>query len=60
MEMHLDVIAGHLRNADELLDFTDMKTRAYVSPATSCCPSCGRWTPCGSPSRWRGSAGWFR
>ncbi len=32
MEMHLDVIAGHLRNADELLDFTDMKTRAYGIP----------------------------
>ena len=32
MEEHMRVIAGHLENAGEFLDFTNMKTRVYGIP----------------------------
>jgi hypothetical protein len=33
MEEHMRVIAGHLQNAGEFLDFTNMRTRAYGIPS---------------------------
>jgi hypothetical protein len=43
MEEHLRVIAGHLQNSDEYLDFTDMQTRAYGIPSDALLSDLREW-----------------